>query len=248
MPADALAHFTICEVQTMDKFNNSRFLPFKNVVQQVGAWIALISFFLLTTTPASAHHAMGGKMPSNFFEGFISGIAHPLIGPDHFAFIVAVGLLAAIKRQGILIPTSFVLAAMLGTGIHLANINLPGVELFVSGSILLFGILLVVKNSPHTAVVAGLSAVAGLFHGYAYGEAIFGAETTPLLAYLIGFTVVQLVVSLLAFRLGKATILVRETQQQSPAKLRSAGLVICGVGLAFFASQVIAVLFPAIGS
>lgn len=247
MPADGLAHFYICEVQRMDKSKNSRFLPFNKVFQQAGALAALMSVLLLTATPASAHHPMGGKMPSNFFEGFMAGIAHPLIGPDHFAFIVAVGLLAAIKRQGILIPVSFVLAAMLGTGAHLASINLPGVELFVSGSILLFGILLVMKDSPNTDVVAGLSAVAGLFHGYAYGESIFGAEMTPLLAYLIGFTVVQLVVVLFAFRVGKASILRREAEQQSPAKLRSAGLVICGVGLAFFASQVVAVTFSVPG-
>jgi len=107
--------------------------------------------------------------------------------------------------------------------------------------------LLVMKDSPNTGVVAGLSAVTGLFHGYAYGEAIFGAEMTPLLAYLTGFTVVQLVVSLLAFRVGEATILKREVEQQSPEKLRSAGLVICGVGLAFFASQIIEVMFPVPG-
>ncbi len=230
----------------MDKFKNSRFLPFNKVFQQAGALTVLVSVLLLTATPAFAHHATEGKMPSNFFEGFMSGMAHPLIGLDHFAFIVAVGLFAAIKRQGILIPISFVLAAMLGTGAHLVSINFPEVELFVSGSILLFGILLAMKDSPNTGVVAGLSAVAGLFHGYAYGESIFGAEMTPLLAYLIGFTVVQLVVSLLAFRVGKATILRRDAEQ-SPTKLRSAGLVICGIGLAFFASQVVAVVFPVAG-
>ncbi len=231
----------------MDKFKSYRFLLLNKVFQKIGALTALTSVLLLTATPAFAHHPMGSKMPSNFFEGFISGVAHPLIGLDHFVFIVAVGLLAAIKRQGILIPISFVLAAMLGTGAHLASISLPGVELFVSGSILLFGILLVMKDSPNTGVVAGLSAVAGLFHGYAYGEAIFGAEMTPLLAYLTGFTVIQLVVSLLAFRVGEATILKREVEQQSPEKLRSAGLVICGVGLAFFASQIIEVMFPVPG-
>ncbi|MEE3719539.1 HupE/UreJ family protein [Tumidithrix elongata RA019] len=228
----------------MNKFKNSRLLPFNKVVYKAVGLSALFSVLLLSATPAFAHHAMGGKMASNFFEGFMSGIAHPLIGPDHFAFIVAVGLLAAIKRQGLMIPISFVLSAMLGTGAHLASINLPGVELFVSGSILLFGILLVEKDRFNTFVVAGLSALAGIFHGYAYGESIFGAETTPLIAYLIGFTVVQLVVSLLAFWIGRATILRQKAEQQSSIQLRSAGLVISGIGLAFFASQVVAVLFP----
>ncbi len=231
----------------MNKFKDFRFLPFNKILQQASTLTALTGILLMTATPAFAHHAMGGKLPSTVFEGFISGVAHPLIGLDHFAFIVAVGLLAAVKRQGILIPISFVLAAMLGTGSHLASIGLPGVELFVSGSIVLFGILLVMKDSPNTGVVAGLSAVAGLFHGYAYGESIFGAETTPLVGYLIGFTVVQLVVSLLAFWVGKATILSREADQESPERLRSTGLVICGIGFTFFASQVIAVIFPVPG-
>lgn len=189
---------------------------------------------LLTASPAMAHHMMGGKMPSNFFEGFITGLGHPIIGADHFAFIVAVGLFSAVKRQGILIPIAFILSAMAGTGLHLAQLNLPGVELFVSGSILLFGILLVMKNTPNTATVMALAGISGIFHGYAYGESIFGAEMTPLLAYLVGFTLIQLIVATVAFWIGK------NLQQNSQ---RSAGLVICGVGLAFLASQIVDAMF-----
>lgn len=245
MPADAQTHFYICEAQRMDQVKYSRFLSGRQGLRQAGIFLALAGALVLTAAPAYAHHAMGEGMPSGFFEGFISGIAHPLIGPDHLACIVAVGLLAAVKRQGILIPIAFVLAAMLGTGAHLAGINLPGVELLVSGSILLFGMLLVVKDTPGTGIVAGLSAVAGLFHGYAYGESIFGAEVTPLLAYLVGFTTIQLFVSLLAFQIGRAALLRQAVEQKSSAGLRYAGLVICGAGLAFFTSQVIAAILPA---
>jgi len=35
-----------------------------------------------------------GKLPANFFAGFMSGLGHPIIGFDHFAFIV-VGCFAA---------------------------------------------------------------------------------------------------------------------------------------------------------
>ncbi|MBW4549658.1 MAG: HupE/UreJ family protein [Aphanocapsa sp. GSE-SYN-MK-11-07L] len=222
----------------MQKFKASRFVRFRQAVQSVGLLVAL----LLIATPAWAHHAMGGKMPANFFEGFLSGVAHPLIGLDHFAFIVAVGLLAVTRKQGILIPVAFVLAAMVGTGLHLANLSFPGVELFVSGSILVFGVLLTLKNSLNTATVAGLSAVAGLCHGYAYGESIFGAEMTPLVAYLAGFTVIQLAISLAAFWIGQATLLGQAKDQ--PHQLHSAGLVICGIGLAFFTSQVVSLIFP----
>jgi urease accessory protein len=210
------------------------------------ASILAVPLFLVSvaTPPALAHHAMGGRMPSNVFEGFLSGVAHPLIGLAHFAFVVSVGLLAATRKQGIVIPVAFVCAAMLGTGIHLANLSVPGIELFVSGSIVLFGVLLALKNSLNTGVVAGLSILAGLFHGYAYGEAIFGAQMTPLLSYLAGFTVIQLGLSLAAFWIGTQVVLKRNPSLQSSTPLYSAGLVICGVGLAFFMSQMLSILFP----
>jgi urease accessory protein len=136
-------------------------------------------------------------------------------------------LLAVTRKQGIMIPIAFVLTAMVGTGLHLANLSLPGVELWVSGSIVLFGVLLAKKNSLNTAMVSGLSAVAGMFHGYAYGEAIFGAEMTPLLSYLVGFTAIQLVISLTAFWIGKTVVLALETEEPAQSsQLRSAGLVI----------------------
>lgn len=229
----------------MNKFKISKFVCLNNLSQQVRLLVVLMLALLAVATPAQAHHAMDSKMPANFVEGFVSGIAHPLIGLDHFVFILAVGLLAVTRKQGILIPVAFVLSAMLGTGLHLTKLSVPGIELFVSGSILLFGILLVMKDGLNTATVAGLSAGAGVFHGYAYGESIFGAEMTPLLAYLAGFTAIQLVVSLAAFWIGRATILDRGSGNQPTSdKLRSAGLVICGVGLAFFVPQVVGMIFP----
>jgi urease accessory protein len=228
----------------MDKLKTSKIFHSSILFKQAGLFAFSILALLLIATPAFAHHAMSGKMPSNFFGGFISGLAHPLIGPDHFAFIISVGLLAVTRKQGIFIPVAFILTAMLGTGLHVAKLNISGIELFVSGSVLLFGILLASKNSFNTVAIASLSAIAGLFHGYAYGESIVGAQTTPLLAYLVGFTVIQLAVSLSAFWLGKTFIINREERQSRSNNLRSAGLVISGVGLAFFVSQIISTLFP----
>jgi urease accessory protein len=201
-----------------------------------------IAFLFLGGLPAMAHHGMGGRMPSSFLAGFLTGLAHPLIGPDHFAFIVAVGLLAAVKRQGILIPIAFVLFAMLGTGLHVLGLNLPAAELFVSGSILLFGWLLVIKDGPNTLIVVALAAIAGLFHGYAYGESIFGAEMIPLFAYLLGFTTVQMAISITVFAFSKAML--QRNQRQASVPLRSAGLVLCGIGGAFVYSQLVSVILP----
>jgi urease accessory protein len=196
---------------------------------------------LLSATPALAHHPMGNKLPGNFLEGFLSGIAHPLIGIEHFVFIVAVGVLAAARPRGIVLPIAFVVAAMLGTGAHMAQLGIPGVELLVSGSIVLFGVLLILKDNVNGLAMTGLAAIAGLCHGYAYGEAIFGAEMTPLWSYLLGFTVIQLIVSLFAFTLSNAIL----RRAPNSSHFRSVGLVVLGIGLAFFGSQLVDLLFPA---
>lgn len=226
----------------MARFQISR-IRFRQA-RQTSILVVLVSASLLVVSaPAIAHHMTDGKLPENFFAGFISGLGHPIIGFDHFAFIVAVGLLAAIKRQGILLPITFIVAAVMGAGLHVIGLTLPGVELFVSGSILLFGLLLVLKDNPNVGVIMGLSALAGLFHGYAYGESIFGAEMSSLIGYLAGFTVIQLVVAISALGISK-TILKRKSEQPTSTSLRSAGLVICGVGLAFLSSQIVRAIFP----
>ena len=219
----------------MKSLNDLKFFREKTAFKRLVIGLFLSIGLLLVAFPASAHHGMGSELPTDFFQGFISGIAHPLIGIDHFAFILSVGLLAATQQKGIFIPISFVLAAMLGAGIHVTGFNTSGVELWVSGSVLLFGILLSLKNRPNTTIIVLLSAIAGIFHGYAYGESIFGAESTPLFAYLLGFTVIQLLVVMVIFALGKKML---------SGQSQSSGLVLSGVGLAFLSSEIMNVIFP----
>lgn len=195
--------------------------------------IGLVALFL--AIPAQAHHMLGGRLPANFLEGFLSGLGHPIIGLDHFAFIVAAGLLAATKRNGIWIPAVFVLAALAGTGIHLLRLDLPGTEAFVALSVLLFGLLLALPNQLNLALMVGLAAIAGIFHGYAYGESIVGAEMSPLVAYLLGFTTIQLAIALSAFKLGEWALQRLTTGTTLP--LRFAGFTLCGAGMAFLVTR-----------
>lgn len=222
----------------------SKFPQFVRRLEQAGSLAFLTLTSLLGSTSAAlAHHAMGGKVPANFFEGFISGLAHPVIGLDHFAFVVSVGLLAAISRQGIKIPIAFVLTAVAGAGLHWMQIALPAAEWVISGSVLLFGILLALKHRPRGWVLTGLAVICGLFHGYAYGESIFGAEMSPLMAYLTGFTVIQLIVAIGAFLIGK--VVLNQSNEQPGLSLRFAGFVICGVGVTFLSTLLVETIFPA---
>ncbi|MDJ0688213.1 MAG: HupE/UreJ family protein [Xenococcaceae cyanobacterium MO_188.B32] len=192
----------------------------------------------LVVQPAYAHHPMGGATPANFSQGFLSGLAHPVIGLDHFVFVVAIGLLASFQnRLGIVIPITFVLATLIGTVIHLMSLDLPVPELIIAFSVLTAGLLLARKNKTNLALLISFGAIAGVFHGYAYGEAIVGAETTPLNAYLFGFILIQLLISAIAFYLGGLTL--KPVKEPSSLTLRFAGFLICGVGIAFFSTALL---------
>lgn len=178
-----------------------------------------------------AHHPFGGSAPTSIWEGVLSGAGHPVIGFDHLAFVIAAGLLAAVVSGGWRIPAAFVIATLAGTGLHLAELDLPMAELVIAISVLLFGALAVLPGRLNPAVVILLSAIAGVFHGYAYGEAVVGAEPTPLVAYLIGFAGVQGAIATITYLLSKRAI--NNNQMAGLVPIRHAGFVVLGVGIAF---------------
>ena len=213
--------------------NRTLFEPTKGAIFLASS-IFLGIGLLLNASPALAHHPNGSEIPSNFIEGFLSGIGHPVIGIDHLAFVVAIGLLAALSsRIGMIIPLGFAIATFVGTVIHLQSINLPVPELVISASVLVMGILLAKADRTNLALVTTISAIAGIFHGYAYGESIVGAESTALGAYLLGFLAIQLGISTVAFYVGKLVL------DRANLALRFAGFTIAGIGFAFVSNSVL---------
>lgn len=204
-------------------------------LSSIGALLLLGS---LLSAPALAHHPLGGKLPGNFFEGIMSGFGHPILGLDHLAFVVAIGLIGFTMTKGFIVPIAFVLMTAVGAGIHLAAIDLPIPELVIATSVLLSGGFLIfqgrTQGTNHTALASVLVGLAGLFHGFAYGEGIFGAEPTPLVAYLIGFTCIQLVISLVASGIASRLSRVISVRQLT----HFAGGAIAVIGLSFLSSAV----------
>src|SRR3954447_9460365 len=150
--------------------------------------IRLIPAFViagLTSAPDFAHHVMGGRMPATFAEGILSGLGHPVIGIDHFAAVVAVGCLAAAHRTGAALAIGFVLAMMAGVAIHLQAVTVPAAEILVALSVIGLGVILLRHRDLPAGGTLALFVLVGLIHGYALGESIYGAERTPLAAYLI---------------------------------------------------------------
>ncbi|WP_027013856.1 HupE/UreJ family protein [Comamonas composti] len=154
-----------------------------------------ITALVLATSSISAHahHGMEGQLPNTFAQGLISGLAHPVIGLDHLAFIVAAACLiarfGATLRAGLC--AAFVLASVLGTVVHLQSVDLPGSELLIALSVLAAGALVWSRRLAPSQLLWVALPIAGLLHGYAYGESIVGAQTSVLTAYLLGFVLIQ---------------------------------------------------------
>jgi urease accessory protein len=199
----------------------------------LGIALLIASFFL--ADPAFAHHLMGGHTPATFMEGMLSGLGHPVIGIDHFAAVVAVGCLAAAHRAGPALAIAFVLAMMAGVAVHLQGATVPAAEFLVALSVIVLGAILLRMPQLPVSAALGLFVLVGLTHGYALGESIYGAEHTPLYAYLLGLAVIQSAIALAAMGIARAAM--RRTADVSSLRLVGAG--IAGIGLAVLMQQII---------
>jgi urease accessory protein len=197
--------------------------------------IGLVAIFaLLAADPAFAHHMMGGRTPATFGEGLLSGLGHPVIGIDHLAFLVAIGVAVGVAGLNLMMPALFVAASAAGVALHVKGVDIPGAEIMVAASVIAAGMLVARGAASSAALWAALFAAGGLVHGYAFGESIFGAETTPLAAYLLGLVVIQS-----ALAIGIAAVTRRATADTIGPRL--AGAAIAGVGVAVLVQQFVPV-------
>lgn len=202
------------------------------IVHRFRSAAIVLGLAILAADPALAHHMTGGRTPATFAEGILSGLGHPVIGIDHLAFLVAVGLAVGIARLSILAPAIFVVASAAGVALHVAGMNVPAPEIAVAVSVIFAGAVIARGLTLGTFAWAAVFAIGGLFHGYAYGESIYGAEATPLWAYLLGLVVIQ---TLLACGIA-ALIQKYQTGALAP---RLVGACVAGIGLAVLAQQVL---------
>jgi urease accessory protein len=178
---------------------------------------------------AHAHHVMDYAMPATALEGLLSGLGHPVIGIDHLLFIVGAGVLAARLERGYLFPLVFVVASVAVAGMRYLGVDVGLDELWIAGSLVVLGAIMLAAREPAGGVVAALFLVTGALHGYALAEAIVGAERTPLAAYLVGLALIQCAIALAAW---KAAIWIAARHPRVPVQ-RLVGAAVGVAGLAF---------------
>lgn len=183
--------------------------------------IGVAALALLAAAPASAHHLMDAfQLTPSPLSGLLSGLGHPLLGPDHLLFLLALGLV------GLQRPTRWVLG-LLATGLAasllgLALPGLPGAEVLVALSLVVVGLVQLGR------LPAALLLPAFALHGYVLSDAVLGWEPAPVGFYLLGLLISQGL--LLA---GSLTLVRRWAAGLSGANLRLAAGVLIGVGASF---------------
>src|SRR5258708_32582986 len=106
-------------------------------------------------------------------------------------FVDEVGVVVGVGGRYSEVPAVFVAAMAIGVMVHINGVGLPAAEIIVALSVLLAGVLIAYGRALPVAISATLFAVAGLFHGYAFGGSIFGAGAAPLDPDLRGLVAIQ---------------------------------------------------------
>lgn len=171
---------------------------------------------------ADAHEAAGVA------GGFLSGFAHPLLGLDHVAAMVAVGLWGAFLGAPAiwLLPIVFPLVMAFGAALGIAGVPLPAVETGIAVSAVLLGAMVALAAQPPLWIAAVIVGVFAIFHGHAHGTELPVAASA--LAYAAGFVIGTGLLHLIGISFGLTT----RWNWGAPA-VRAAGGVIALAGVAF---------------
>ncbi len=121
--------------------------------------------------------------------GFVSGFAHPILGWDHVAAMVAVGLWGAFLGSPAIwiLPVVFPLVMAFGGALGVMGIPIPSIETGIAVSAIVLGAMVAFAIRPPLWVAAILVGVFAIFHGHAHGTELPSAANP--LAYSAGFVI-----------------------------------------------------------
>jgi urease accessory protein len=203
-------------------------------LSQLPARTFALAVAVLASGPALAHHPMGGQTPSTLSEGLLSGLGHPILGLDHLAALIAVGLLASRFASGALVlPVLWIVGMALGAFAHMQAIDLPAGEILVAASLIGLGVLALLKPTLPLGALGLLFAAAGFAHGHALAESIIGADTAVVGAYLVGLVAIQATVTVGAILLVRRLL---ASHAAMPSMLRAGGAALAAIGVVFLVS------------
>ena len=153
--------------------------------------VLLTGALLLLSPAAQAHHVMDlMQLKPTPISGMLSGLLHPVIGPDHLLFLLSLSLVGWQRRW----PSMLTLLAtgLAGSALGLWLPGLPGAEALVAFSLVLVGLVLL-RRLPQAVLFPAFA-----LHGYVLSASVLGWTTMPIASYLLGLLISQGLLLLLA--------------------------------------------------
>ena len=143
--------------------------------------IALLSS-LMMAQPAFAHVSEEGLT-----GGFISGYIHPLLGWDHVAAMVAVGIWGAfLGRRAIwILPIVFPFIMVIGGILGMVGVPVPFIVPGIALSSIIIGLAIAFKWRAPLWIASIIVGSFAIYHGYAHGQNL-PAASNPI-AFALGF-------------------------------------------------------------
>lgn len=143
--------------------------------------ISIVTFLLFAPASAHAHDT------TSVDKGLTAGFEHPILGYDHLAMMVSIGVLSAILGGNAIwtVPATFVAALSLGGAFGIAGWALSGVEYVILISLVAIGAMLVGARNFDFGWLLTVVAVFGFAHGNAHGVEI--PTVAEPISYVIGF-------------------------------------------------------------
>jgi urease accessory protein len=160
--------------------------------------LALIAA-LAICEPAFAHVEEGSA------NGLVSGLLHPIMGPDHLVAMVAVGMWGAqLGAPAIwVLPIVFPVVMAVGGLLGVFGVPLPFIEVGIAVSALLLGLAVAASFRAGLVVTAVLVGVFAIFHGHAHGTEL--PSSANALSYGIGFVISTGLLHLAGILIGALT-------------------------------------------
>lgn len=194
------------------------------------AFLTLIGLSVLMSGlgfPALAHTGEG------YGGGFVSGFTHPILGWDHVAAMVAVGLWGAFLGAPAIwiLPVVFPIVMAFGAVMGILGIPVPAIETGIAASAVVLGLMIVFAARPPLWIAAVLVGFFAIFHGYAHGTEL--PSNANAFAFAVGFVIATGLLHMIGIGFG---LLVKWPAGR--IAVRGAGAVISLAGVAFLTGAV----------
>lgn len=192
------------------------------MTQQLKLFSLLTLTALLLSSPAHAHIAEEGLT-----GGFISGYVHPLLGWDHVAAMIAVGIWGVFlgNRAVWILPIVFPFIMVIGGILGMIGVPIPFIVPGIAFSSIIIGLAIAFKWRAPLILASIIVGIFAIFHGYAHGQNLPSASNP--ISFALGFVLGSGTLHLIGITFGLV-----ERYSWGLTALRVCGVIIALVGVA----------------